>query len=173
VPAVSNSGPLILFARIGRLGLIRTVFAEVFIPPAVRSEVVGQGEGRPGAAEVAAASWITTQDVGGSEVEPSLLAALDRGEAEAIVLAERLGSQMPLLLDDRRGRRIARDRGLRVVGSAGLLVLAKQRGAIPLIRATLDRLRLAGLYLDDGAYREVLAIADEVPAGTEAEEDGP
>jgi predicted nucleic acid-binding protein len=46
--------------------------------------------------------------------------------AAAIPLAERLGAA--LLVDDGAARIVARERGLHVVGTLGVLLLAKQRG---------------------------------------------
>jgi len=50
--AVSNSSPLIHLAAIGGSGLLREFFNEILVPPAVWREVVDEGRGRPGAAEV-------------------------------------------------------------------------------------------------------------------------
>ncbi|MBI4493478.1 MAG: DUF3368 domain-containing protein [Chloroflexi bacterium] len=162
--AISNSSPLILFARTGRLDLLREVFTEILIPSAVRDEVVGEGTGRPGAAEVAGASWIKTKPLASLDIARALLTELQRGEAEAIALAGELGGQMHILLDDRKARQFARRRGLRVLGSGGALVLAKEQGALPLLRPVLDELRSAGLRLSDSVYYQLLAIADERPA---------
>jgi uncharacterized protein len=52
---------LILYAKIGRLDLLRAVFTEIAIPPAVYQEVVTAGSGLPRAAEILAglqAGWI-------------------------------------------------------------------------------------------------------------------
>jgi uncharacterized protein len=57
---VSNSGPLITLATIGRLDLLESLFEQVAIPQAVYEEVVTQGEGEPGSKEVAEAEWIRT-----------------------------------------------------------------------------------------------------------------
>ena len=92
-----------------------------------------------------------------------LAEALDLGEAEVIALAIERGGFESVLLDDRDARRVARERGLAVAGSAGVLVLAKDRGVLPEVRPTLDQLRSASLYLSDAAYLEALAAAGEVP----------
>ena len=58
---VSDSSPLIALASIGRLHLLHDLFGEVFVPPAVWAEVLH--EQRAGAAEVQAATWISTVPV--------------------------------------------------------------------------------------------------------------
>jgi hypothetical protein len=57
---VSNSGPLISLAAIGKLNLLKDLFGQVCIPAAVYDEVVVHGAEQPGAAETAGAAWITT-----------------------------------------------------------------------------------------------------------------
>ena len=108
VIAVSNSSPLILYAGIGRLDLLGRVFTEVIVPPAVWEEVVAEGAGRPGAVEVARMPWIRRRALDHQGTALALLSELGPGEAEAIALRLKLGQPGPLLLDDRKGRRIAR-----------------------------------------------------------------
>ena len=163
MPAISDSSPLILYSRIGRLEILRAIFFEILIPPAVHDEIVRAGSGRHGAVEVSAAPWIRVCPITLQERVAALSAALGRGEAEAIALAAELGGQLPLLLDDNAGRRIARGRGLGVLGSARVLVLAKQRGLILVVRPLLDDLRSAGLYLSTAIYQELLTLAHEEP----------
>ena len=59
------------------------------------------------------------------------------------------------------GRQLARERGLRIFGSAGVLIEAKSLGRIERMRPILDELLAAGLWLSDAAYRELLALAGE------------
>lgn len=79
------------------------------------------------------------------------------------MLGQEVRRPATLLLDDAAGRRRALQRGLTVVGSAGVLALAKERNLIPLVRPLLDELRAAGLYLSDTVYRRILAGVGEAP----------
>ncbi len=110
---IADSGPLIALARIRHLHLLPAIFGRVVIPAAVLRELTeGAAEGRVGAEDVRSAAWIDVRDA-----DPELSAAfsliVDRGESEAIALAVRAPSSL-LVMDDRRGRRLAIDRGLRV-----------------------------------------------------------
>jgi hypothetical protein len=149
---VSNSTPLIAFARIGELDLLRRTIGHVVIPIAVRDEIIG-ATNRAGADEVQRAAWIevrTPARVGGD-----LTALLDQGEAQTIALAEELGAT-EVLLDERAARALASARGLKVIGSAGLLVRAKERGLIDAVRPYLERMRAEGVRFSDRFVRALL-----------------
>lgn len=61
MPVVADAGPIISFARIGRLDLLRKIVVELIIPPAVYKELVVKGKSLAGAEEIAGASWIKRQ----------------------------------------------------------------------------------------------------------------
>jgi predicted nucleic acid-binding protein len=87
-------------------------------------------------------------------------AALDAGETEAISLALETRARW-VILDDLQARRLAKDLGLAVVGTAGVLFAAKQRGFIRAVRSPLDALRAAGFRLRKDVYEEILKAAGE------------
>ena len=158
--AVSNSSPLILYARIGRLELLKALFDEILIPPAVWHEVVAGAAGRIGEREVRHSEWIRQRPLATGTIPPRF-ANLDLGEAEALALASSLDAVAPILLDDERARRVARDAGLFVIGSAGILARAKEIGLISSIRLPLQDLQAAGLYIGAGPMQRLLELADE------------
>lgn len=146
---VTDSTALIGLERIQRLDLLPAVFPRVTAPPAVAGEF-GQ---RPG--------WLA---VPGPVDVPKALRVLrnrlDRGETEVIALALTL-PDCAVLLDERRGRQVARRMGLETIGTLGLLLLAKQRGLVPVVEPLLDALASAGFYFSDALREEVLRQADE------------
>ncbi|HDN65742.1 MAG TPA: DUF3368 domain-containing protein [Methanosarcinales archaeon] len=153
---VSNASPLINLARIGKLGLLRQLYGELFIPEAVWHEVVIEGVGLPGAVEVKAATWIKVQSVTNPLLVRALRQELDAGESEAIVLALEMESEL-LLMDERLGREVARHLGLRYMGLIGVLVEAKHKGMLSAVRHHLDELRnVAGFHIRDALYVRVL-----------------
>jgi predicted nucleic acid-binding protein len=87
-------------------------------------------------------------------------AALDAGQTEAISLALETRAEW-VVLDDLQARRLAKDLGLSVVGTAGVLFAAKQRGFIAAVRPPLDALRAAGFRLRRDVYEEILKAAGE------------
>lgn len=160
---VSDSTPLIALDAINSLDLLSSLYTNIHIPEAVYHEVAIAGAGRTGATVVSAAPWIKCHQVTdrSAVIELQNEWRLHLGETEAIVLAQELHAER-VLLDDRIARRVARQRlGLPVVGTIGVLLLAKDANLIPTIRPALDDLLNAGIYLDSNLYREALRLAGE------------
>lgn len=157
---VSNSGPLIALARVGQLHLLPALFGKLYIPDAVRLEVVAQGSGRAGSDDVAVADWIQSETVDDRLGVGLLRDRLGEGESEAIVLAIEKTAGL-LLIDEERGRRVAETRGLNIMGTLGVLVLAKKRGHLDEITTHLDALVGAGFRMDRLLYDAVKELAGE------------
>jgi predicted nucleic acid-binding protein len=84
----------------------------------------------------------------------------DVGEASAILLTEQTQCRF-LTIDARRGRQIARARGIPVVGLAGVLLAAKRSGMLPSVASALTDLSREGYRLSDALVSEVLRLAGE------------
>jgi uncharacterized protein len=162
VIVVADASVLISLSRLGHLGLLHQRFPEgVWIPPAVWQEVVEQGAGRPGAQAVSEAEWITVHELMAREIVHLLEDELDAGETEAIALANEAGADI-VLLDERDARRSAKRMGLRVLGTVGLLIWAKQTGRIPSLRQVLDELQnRAKFRLSQTLYEQALDAVGE------------
>ena len=157
---VSDAGPLIGLARFGRLGMLEGVFAQVLIPPAVRDEL-RVGERRHGSDEFVAAmagpGWLRVLKP--TAPPGSSLDALDAGEAAAISLA--VENACPILIDERRGRRVARQLGVEVIGTGRVLIAARERGLIDSVGLVLDELAQAGYCMSDRLRRRILQLAGQ------------
>lgn len=82
-----------------------------------------------------------------SPLDPLVETELGLGEAEVILLAHRSEAELALL-DDHRARCIAElAYGLKVRGTAGILVTAKREGLITSVRPLLEKMRLSGYHL--------------------------
>lgn len=143
MPAVvSDASVLICLGALGQLHLLRTFYQEILVPEAVWQEVTVAAIGRPGAQETIHASqqgWLTVKAPSNRALVTSLQTTLDNGEAEAIALASQLGASL-LLMDESDGRSVARSLGVPVTGTLGVLLRAKQTGAVPELKPLLDTL---------------------------------
>ena len=159
---VADTGPLIALARVDRLDLLRRLYHDALVPPSVHTELA-LDSARPGAKVLAKAfdtGWIKAQRVVDTVAVSELTQLLDPGESEAIILAEQENARF-LLIDDARGRRVARERGVPVVGVAGVLLAAKSQRAIAAVGPVLEDLSRVGYRLSPGLVAAVLERAGE------------
>jgi hypothetical protein len=159
---VADAGPLIGLARIESLWLLEKLYRSVVIPPAVRDELQVNAP-RPGSRVLLSAlqRGRLTIEAPPQSTELELLSEiLDPGEAEAILLARERSAR--LLIDERRGREVARRRGVQVIGTGGVLLAAKRAGAIDRIAPLMDRLTLEGYRVGADLRNKVLELAGEM-----------
>jgi hypothetical protein len=161
VIVVSDTSPVLNLARIGRLDLLPTLYRQVLIPIRVYEELRAGGPTSPRQIDFASFPWLIVTSAGDQRRVEQLRAELDQGEAEAIVLAIERRADL-LLVDERRGRRIAAASGLRVTGLVGVIAQAKRAGAIDAAKPVLDDLiRVARFWIGPALYAEVLAQLGE------------
>ena len=155
---IADASPLIMLARSGLIDVLRVLAGKVIVPEAVWNECVSGGL-RPGAAAIVSATQAGHIEVRADAELNDPLPALGHGEISAIALAMELGC--PVLMDERLGRRVASLHGVRVIGSAAILIAAKERGLIPAVRPVLDDWRAAGYFLSEALLRAVLQRVGE------------
>jgi uncharacterized protein len=136
--------------------LLHRLYTEVVVPRIVLDEVVVAGAGMTGADAVAAAHWLRIEDVA---PDPDLLEVLDRGEAAALPLAARLLAT--LLVDDGAARAIAGARGIRVVGTIGLLLRAKRKQYLAAVGPVIAQMDQLGMYVSERLREEVVRLAGD------------
>jgi len=159
---VSDTSAVLNLARIERLGILVSLYGQVLIPPAVYQELTTAKHDLSAAIDVACNSWLKIEAPKDRDRVRSLRNDLDPGEAESIVLAiERQGDL--LLVDERRGRRIAAGLGVRTTGLLGVLAEAKRSGLIDQVKPVLDELiQDARFWIGADLYAHVLAELGEV-----------
>jgi hypothetical protein len=159
----ADSGPLISLASISLLDLLCSLFHTIHIPQTVYQEVVVAGKGRAGSEEVARAdAWIERRAVRNKrEVRKFMMNdGLDRGESEAVVLAKEINAGLRIV-DDRLARNCAARQNISIIGTAGILLLAKENQLVSSVRAPLDELLRRGFYLSQSNYKKIIKTAGE------------
>ena len=154
--AVADTGPLIILYQVGLLPFLRNLYERLFIPEAVRDELFKGPSGRA----ILASGLVEVRSVSDKGAVEILRVFLDKGEAEAIQLAREL--QATIIIDERRGRRIAKSLGLKVRGTLGILLELKRRGLTDSVKSFIDRMFEKGYYLSKEPVTEVLRMAGEL-----------
>lgn len=154
---LSNTSPIHYLILIGEVDILPELFGRVLIPSAVNAELRAQGA--PEAVRIwmsRSTDWLDIGSVSSSLArELSLSSKIDPGEREAIALASEFASPL-LLIDDREGRRVAEEVGIRVVGTLGLLDRADAAGLIADLPTAVTRLRASGFRIAPALVDHVL-----------------
>ncbi len=150
---VSNSSVIIALARIGHLDLLQKLFRKVFVPKTVWKEITV--ESKPGSEEIARADFIRVDEAGDKRLVTLLEEFVDTGEAEAIVLSLERSADL-LLVDDRDARNLAKKLGLQVMGTLGVVALAKYKGLIPEVRPIVYKLVKRGCWISSSILERFL-----------------
>jgi predicted nucleic acid-binding protein len=133
---VSDTPPINYLILIELQDLLPKLFDRILVPEAVHRELQSAAAPDPIKRFLAEApDWLEVRP--SPEIDPALR-QLDSGEREAIALALSSGANS-VLLDERKGRQAARERGLLVSGTLGVIRLAADQGLITVTDA-LDRL---------------------------------
>jgi predicted nucleic acid-binding protein len=148
---VSDTSPLNYLILIGQDGVLEKLYGRVLIPQAVWREL--QSGGAPVPVQEWTANlpgWVEIREV----TDPGPVLKLDPGEQEAIALAEQLKAEL-VLLDERRGREMARMRGLAVIGTLGVLEAAAEQGSLDL-RVVMEQLQKTSFRASAVVIEEML-----------------
>lgn len=154
---VADTSALVALAACEGLPLLDELFEEVRVPLAVFRECTVPGKVEADALEGYLATKVVAVDLGEFVIAST---GLGQGELEAMALYKRLNADR-LLIDDGRARKVARLNSIEVIGSIGVLLLARARGLIPLVGPRLDAVRRSGIYLGDALVAEALRLAKE------------
>lgn len=155
---VVNASPLIVLLRSGLADLLPQLFHEIVIPETVWYEIVAGGHFDQAASGLQTVPWAKPTPV----VLSPRITVWNLGAGESAVLTFALENPSYRdVLDDRAARRCARTLGISILGTGGVLVLAKRRGLLQSVENGLDRLQQAGLWLSLEIINLLLKEADE------------
>jgi predicted nucleic acid-binding protein len=155
---VSDASPIIALAVCDKLDLLDMLFDRVCIPQAVFNELAIPD--KPKATEIIAWAKDKVIPVKNSTAVTALSMNLDLGESEALSLYWETDADF-LLIDEKRGRIIAIRNGIKTIGTIGVLLLAKQKGVVTLVKPLLEILTRNGFRISDVLYRQILERAGE------------
>ena len=151
---IGDSSALVALATMDRLDLLEKIFGKIYVPQAVYDEVTISYKAQSVKLKEFLADKIVSVELDISKM------GLGQGELEAIVLYKNMDADF-LLIDDRRAKKFAKLNGVNVIGSLGVMILAKDGGFVNSIREDLEKLTESSLFISQDLVDRILIEAGE------------
>ncbi|MCF8007770.1 MAG: DUF3368 domain-containing protein [Methylovulum sp.] len=157
---IIDSSPLIGLAIVEGLKWLPDIFGTVFLPDSVKREVLPgkAARGEKSIAHAIDAGWLS---VWPEPIEAQLEIDLDAGETDCINLALSQADKALLIMDERAGRAVAKEKGLRITGTAAIIGLAKKQGLLASARDTFEVLHNSDFRISATVIKLVLDSVNE------------
>ena len=146
---ISDTTCLIILSKIAALNLLKSLFSTVTITPEVQQEF---GNPLP--------DWIILETSTNKHQLSALKLILDDGEASAIALCLETPNCL-LIIDERKGRKVAQNLQIPTIGTLGILLEAKNRGFLENIRPFVDKIQQTDFRISKELLNAVLIKAGE------------
>ena len=157
---VIDASPVIGLAIVDGLQWLPDILGTVFLPESVKQEVLPDkaARGEQAIAHALDVGWIK---IWPEAIEPRLDIDLDAGETDCINLALSHADEVLLIMDERAGRAVAKEKGLYVIGTAAIIGQAKKHGLITSARATFEVLHASDFRISAAVINQVLVSVNE------------
>ncbi len=157
---IADAGPIIALCKIQKLRLLNQLFETCFITEEVYQEVISGNDIAVNCLQSAVKNQ-HIKVVSIKNINSDLLILLDLGEVSSISLALKQ-KHCALLIDEAKGRHVAKQYKLSVIGLAGLLILAKKHHLINTVLPLLIDVRNNGYWLSNNFLHEVAKLSNEI-----------
>lgn len=162
---VADTTPLISLMKIGQLDLLEKLFGEVQIPEAVFKELIYNSNYPEESKLIRESKFIIKVSVNDTSAVELLRrsSGLDAGESEAIILSDSLNASL-LLMDEVKGRQVAKQMGISLMGTLGLLLVGYKENILTKqqIVECIDIMRKSGRHISETLYQQLLAKISEI-----------
>ncbi|MDQ6845007.1 MAG: DUF3368 domain-containing protein [Bacteroidota bacterium] len=157
---ISDTSPLVCLLHLEKINLLKNLFEDVIIPPAVFEELVNAKI--VDEAFLQSYTFIQIKSPSNKKEVEELLVVLDKGESEAIVLSKELKVDL-LPIDEAPGREIAKKIGIPIKGVLGILLQAKQSNLIKDIKPLIEQLQTEiNFRINFNLLQKILIEANEL-----------
>jgi predicted nucleic acid-binding protein len=154
---VADASALIALATCDGLRWLDALFGEVLVPEVVFQEVAFADKPQAMHLHAYLQGRVRHVDMAGFVY---LDAYADAGETQAMLLYKSVHADY-LLIDDKRGRKVAHINQIKTIGSLGVLIQAKKAGLITHVKPSLDLIAESQIYMSVDVINAVLAMAGE------------
>lgn len=157
---VADASALIALATCDSLHLLEEIFGKVLVPEAVFAEVTACTHEKPHSERLRdyLEGKVRAVDM---QRFVYLDAYADAGETQAMLLYKEIAADY-LLIDDKRGRKVAKINQIQTIGSLGVLLQAKRNGLISLVEPLLAQISASAIYMNEDLIKTVLELAGEI-----------
>ena len=156
---IADTTPIISLIKIDKLFLLQKLFGKVIIPQAVYDELVSNPKYTYEAITVYNSSYISIVKIEDRQSVDKLRysSGLDIGESEAITYSNLVNADL-LLMDELKGRKVAKQLGLSITGTIGILIQSFDEGFLDKeeIIKSIKTLKNSGRYISDSLYYRLI-----------------
>jgi predicted nucleic acid-binding protein len=153
----SNTTPIIALSSIGQLELLPRLFEHVHVVSAVMEEC--QVGGPISVPDLRLIDWVVIVEVA-AVAHSSVLLELDKGEKHTLDMACKHKADL-VIIDEKIGRNMAEYLGLKVTGTLGVLLKAKQLGYIPSFINCVKEMEFQGIFYHPSLIRKLVSLIGE------------
>lgn len=146
---VSDASCIILFSKIGKLDILKSLFHNLVITDIIAKEY---SQKLP--------DFIQVKNPKNKKYQQILETFLDKGEASAIALAFEEDDSL-LIIDESKGRREAKRLGINITGSLGLIITAKEKGIISSTSEIIELIQKTNFRISESLILKALEISGE------------
>lgn len=155
---ISDTTPILSLLKINKLYLLKELYGQIIVPYAVFREIEN-GKQKPCYQNLKHTEWIKFEYLK-NPTSLDLFIDLDAGEAEVLILAKEINADL-VILDEILGRRYAKQLGLNMTGTIGILLKSKEIGLIKSISGLLTELSEKGTWFNQKLIKMVLKLSNE------------
>ena len=155
---IVNSTPIIALCKVDLLHLLKDLYGEITIPEAVYHEVTAKNDRVKD--QLINSDWISIEKVTNLARKRMYHAKLHEGEVEVMLLAQDYENHL-VVIDDGAARNAAIFLGLKLTGTIGVLIKAKQQGFISAVMPIIHKMETHGIYFSDKLKETVRHITSE------------
>lgn len=134
---IADASCLITLENINETNLLPKLYEQIVVTPEVADEV---GPSLP--------NWVDQRSSSNHALIDQLSSKLEIGEATSIALALELVDCV-LIIDEKKGRRTAKELGIEITGTFGVIMKGIDSGFIAAPDTIVERIELAGFRISD------------------------
>lgn len=146
---IPDTSCLIFLDKIGEIELLQKMYSRTIVTREIAEEHI-----------LPLKKWIEVETVKETGYQKILEQSVDKGEASIMVLAMEL-KDCVISIDDLKARKTAKNLGIKMTGTLGILYKAKRAGYIDSMRETIEKLKHVDFRISGKIEQELIRLSGE------------